>query len=123
MLYDEPDKPYYKRLRTRELRSPALGFSSGEVLRDAFIEFYEAGRAGTPRAWTPLERALSEALEVYPQVPRLDRRIRQTIRRVEEHLSDNLPLSALADAVALSPSRLQHLFLEETGVPLRRFRN
>ncbi|MCI0354202.1 MAG: helix-turn-helix domain-containing protein, partial [Acidobacteria bacterium] len=31
-------------------------------------------------------------------------------------------LPAMAAAAGLSPSRLQHLFLAETGVPLRRFR-
>lgn len=52
----------------------------------------------------------------------LDVRIRRIIELMNEEVNHNRSLQELADAVNLSPTRLIHLFKEEVGVPIRRFR-
>lgn len=51
-----------------------------------------------------------------------DPRIRQAIAVMLREPDRNLSQQELAQAVGLSPSRLLHLFREQTGVPYRRFR-
>jgi AraC-like DNA-binding protein len=41
---------------------------------------------------------------------------------IRADLGHNHPVEALAEQAGLSPSRLQHLFAEEIGLPLRTFR-
>ena len=57
------------------------------------------------------------------QVPfSLDPRIRATIDLIQASAGDNLPLSALAQQVNLSNSRLVNLFKSQVGIPVRRYR-
>lgn len=46
----------------------------------------------------------------------MDARLRQAIRLLSEDLSRPLDLEALARSLNLSPSRLRHLFKDETGL-------
>ena len=46
----------------------------------------------------------------------MDPRVRQTIDLLSEDLSRNFDFKALAASVNLSPSRLRHLFKDETGL-------
>jgi len=46
----------------------------------------------------------------------MDSRVRQAINLLSEDLSLDLDVKALAASVNLSPSRLRHLFKEETGL-------
>jgi AraC-like DNA-binding protein len=52
----------------------------------------------------------------------LDVRINRVIQLIKEDPSQSYSVEALADKVHLSPTRLVHLFKEQTGVPIRRFR-
>ena len=52
----------------------------------------------------------------------LDSRIQRVIELMKEDLNRNQSLGELADCVSLSPTRLVHLFKEQVGVPIRRFR-
>ena len=54
--------------------------------------------------------------------PPLDGRIQRVIRLMKEDLSRSYSMNELAEHVNLSPTRLVHLFKEEVGVPIRRFR-
>ena len=45
----------------------------------------------------------------------MDPRVRHTISLLSEDLSHHCDIQALADSVELSPSRLRHLFKDETG--------
>lgn len=122
VFYNEPHRPYYQRLSAREHHAPAFGLPAEHRLREVLVELYRREQIRQPGGAAELERVLAKALEAYAQAPTLDVRVRQTITRVQEDLTQNRPLPDLAAAVALSSSRLQHLFLAETGVPLRRFR-
>ncbi|CAN5178500.1 helix-turn-helix domain-containing protein [soil metagenome] len=53
---------------------------------------------------------------------RQDERIFKVIQRLRENPAESNSLQSLASAVGLSPSRFLHLFKQETGVPLRRYR-
>jgi AraC-like DNA-binding protein len=53
---------------------------------------------------------------------RPDSRIVEATRRIRDAPDQPHQLSELADRAGLSPSRFQHLFKAETGVPLRRYR-
>lgn len=52
----------------------------------------------------------------------LDARIHKVVQLIKEDISQSFSVEALADSVHLSPTRLVHLFKEQTGVPIRRFR-
>lgn len=52
----------------------------------------------------------------------LDSRIQRVIRLMKEDLTHSYSMSQLAEHVNLSPTRLVHLFKEQVGVPIRRFR-
>jgi AraC-like DNA-binding protein len=52
----------------------------------------------------------------------LDGRIQKVIRLMKEDLTRSYSMNELAEVVNLSPTRLVHLFKEEVGVPIRRFR-
>lgn len=52
----------------------------------------------------------------------LDGRIQRVIRLMKEDLTHSYSMNELAEHVNLSPTRLVHLFKEEVGVPIRRFR-
>ncbi len=51
----------------------------------------------------------------------MDRRVRVTIETMEQRLRDPLAIRELAAAVDVSPSRLAHLFVHETGTSPTRF--
>jgi AraC-like DNA-binding protein len=55
------------------------------------------------------------------QIPRLDPRVKRTLRMLREQLAElnDVSLPHLARSVGLSPSRLMHLFTHSVGVPLR----
>jgi AraC-like DNA-binding protein len=52
----------------------------------------------------------------------LDTRIHRVVQLIKEDISQSSSVEALADSIHLSPTRLVHLFKEQTGVPIRRFR-
>lgn len=52
----------------------------------------------------------------------LDARIDYVIKLIKDDVSLSYSVEALAERVNLSPTRLVHLFKEQTGVPIRRFR-
>jgi AraC family transcriptional regulator len=48
-----------------------------------------------------------------------DERVLRAVSYINAHLDAPLTLGAIASEACLSPSRLRHLFVEETGMPLR----
>jgi AraC family transcriptional regulator len=50
-----------------------------------------------------------------------DRRVLQIIDYIRRHLDASIRLEELAGEVGLSPSRLRHLFVEQTGVSIKAF--
>ncbi|MEO9230875.1 MAG: AraC family transcriptional regulator [Devosia sp.] len=56
-----------------------------------------------------------------PQAPPTDPRVVKAIQYVRQHIDEPITLQALAEACALSPGRLRHLFMSETGVSTKAF--
>jgi AraC family transcriptional regulator len=50
-----------------------------------------------------------------------DRRVVSAIEYLEEQLGRRVTIAELASAVALSPSRFEHLFSEQVGIPVSRY--
>lgn len=50
-----------------------------------------------------------------------DPRVLRVIDNIRQHLDSPIRLADLASAAALSPSRLRHLFVEQTGVSIKAF--
>ena len=52
----------------------------------------------------------------------VDKRVVRVARQLERSADQNLPAPTLADAVGLSVSRLEHLFVKHMGAPMRSYR-
>lgn len=52
----------------------------------------------------------------------LDPRVDATIRRIQDSVTENVPLAVLASEAGLSNSRLVNLFKGQVGIPVRRYR-
>ena len=52
----------------------------------------------------------------------IDPRVARVLELIGREPAQKIRVERLADAVALSPSRLAHLFAEQVGVPIRRYR-
>lgn len=62
-----------------------------------------------------------EALAPAASVPLPDARVRRIIDYAVAHLDGPLSLNGAAHGVHLSPSRLRHLFVEQTGLPFKTY--
>lgn len=51
----------------------------------------------------------------------IDPRIQEALAIAKQQEEYKIPAQALADSLALSPSRMAHLFKEDVGIPLRRY--
>ena len=58
-------------------------------------------------------------VDILPDIA--DPRILRAIAEIRQHLDEPITLPALAGKVGLSPGRLRHLFVAETGVSFRRY--
>lgn len=101
---------------TRGLNGALVG-NSGEIafMRDLYESRYRAD-------WTSdaLQDLLAYAVQRSPSV--IDPRLQRVLEHLHCHSDDLTPLPILTAQVGLSPSRFQHLFTEQVGVPFRRYR-
>ncbi len=65
--------------------------------------------------------AIAELSGVARQAGATDSRVLKAIAHIRGHLREPISLSSIADAVGLSPGRLRHLFVNETGVSCKAF--
>jgi AraC-like DNA-binding protein len=72
-------------------------------------------------SWIP--RALDDLLGFAGRgEPPLDSRVSRVVETLHENYADVRRVGAVAESVGLSPSRFQHVFSREIGVPFRRYR-
>ncbi|MGR9088771.1 MAG: helix-turn-helix domain-containing protein [Gammaproteobacteria bacterium] len=122
VLYIEPTvagADAFKPLVTnsRALNGALIG-NGGEItfLRDLYESRYQSD-------WTA--EALQDLLgyaNCRAQTSAIDPRLQRIVEHLHIHGDDLTPLAALTAQVGLSPSRFQHLFTEQIGVPYRRYR-
>lgn len=67
------------------------------------------------------QTAIAELSGVAQLVGATDPRVLKAIAHIRDHLREPISLSLIAAAVGLSPSRLRHLFVSETGVSCKAF--
>lgn len=67
------------------------------------------------------KRVISVFAEVQDGGSPADRRVLRIIDYIRRHLDEPIRLEELAGEVGLSPSRLRHLFVEQTGVSIKAF--
>ena len=120
VLFIEPETPEGKALATRlqnglELLDPDAAAVTAKRLERAWRveKSYDAVQA----VCTQLVRDLSGAAPRTPSDPRVLAAIEYIRQRVDESVS----LPEVAKASNLSPERFRHLFVEETGMPLRTY--
>lgn len=65
--------------------------------------------------------AIAELSGVTRQAGATDPRVLKAIAHIRAHLDEPISLPWIADAVGLSPGRLRHLFVSETGVSCKAF--
>ncbi len=70
---------------------------------------------------TLARRAIAEISGTMPQGPPTDTRVLKAIQHVRDHIDEPLTLELLARTAGLSPGRLRHLFVSETGVSTKAF--
>ena len=122
VLYNDPDDPHYRHLSPhREYGLSALDSAIEGPLIGAVRTLYAAHQAGDALSLDAFEDAAERALGIAPRA-RIDARIEQVVATIRAAIDRNHAIEELARSVDLSASRLQHLFVEEIGVPLRTFR-
>jgi len=84
-------------------------------------------RSCLTEGWAPvrarelLERVLRAVAPAATRTVRADRRVAHVRRTIDAQSDRRHSVAELAAGVALSPSRLQHLFSAEVGIPIRRY--
>ena len=122
VFYNDPHRPYHPLMSARECQDVLFDPLANSGAIAALAALHAAPPSIRLADCQPLERELAAALGSYEHRPALDPRVGEAIASMQADLAANLPLPAMAEATGISASRLQHLFLAETGVPLRRFR-
>ncbi len=94
-------------------------------VEDALLDAVSAANSASPQpegfALNALERALLWLDSANPGPRQLDDRVHEAVLYISAHLATPLSVAVIAKAVQLSPSRLSHLFKEQTGVTPARF--
>lgn len=74
-----------------------------------------------PEALFDAGRAVVAALAPAADAPLPDARVQRIIEYAASHLDQPLSLQAAAEGIYLSPSRLRHLFVEQTGLAFKTY--
>lgn len=92
---------------------------SGIANETAYLDVLASLRGGRP--WREARGALASALGL-AALAESDDRITKALRHIRDDPAAAHDLDDVAASAKLSPSRFQHLFKEQTGVPFRRYR-
>lgn len=120
LVFAEPESLEGRRLRER--------FPDGIAALDLTLLAEEASRlADAYEGGAPDDEVIRCARAVTaklasvqsPSARRLDPRIERALDIVRQGLDDTVTMTAVAQAVHLSPERFRHLFLEQTGIRFR----
>jgi AraC-like DNA-binding protein len=124
ILFLEPESDHYALLREAMAGGDwqcLYGLANEREVIAMFLDLYQQ-RQDAQTIYRLLDRII-DPRQVAPAVNCcLDARINRVIQLIKNDPSQSYSVEALADNVSLSPTRLVHLFKEQTGVPIRRFR-
>lgn len=124
VLWIEPESRAGRAIRQRYPEDRLHLFSEEDVagLREQIRPVFDADFG--PKDATRLRNMVLEKLAgEYPQPEgRIDPRVRKAIDVMYEHRDEDLSVGELAERIGLSESHLSHLFSEQIGVPVSRYR-
>lgn len=98
----------------------ALPAADAERLVAPIRAAYNAS-AGDEEVRRIARQAIAEISGTLPQATPTDRRVLKAIAFARDHIDEPITLATLADAAALSPGRLRHLFVSQTGVSTKAY--
>lgn len=118
----EPECPAGRSLLARFGGQGISALPPAEVARlgAPLARAYEAGAADAELV-TIAKNVISELADVQRHAAATDPRVLKAIEYIRGHLDKSLSLSTVAAAVHLSPGRLRHLFVKETGVACKAY--
>ena len=124
VLFLEPESEHYRIVRDAMqggewqcLYSLTHEATALSIVSELYLQVYDADSA-----YSLLDRII-DPQQLAPDINRsLDTRIKRVVQLIKEDISQSYSVEELAERVNLSPTRLVHLFKEQTGVPVRRFR-
>ena len=82
---------------------------------------HEVAAAPDPDALVAAGRALSARLAVEARAGLPDYRVRRVVAWAQANLEGAIDLAGAAEVAELSPSRLRHLFVDQTGLPFKTY--
>jgi AraC-like DNA-binding protein len=120
VLFIEPETSEGRMLSAR--LGGKIELLNGEQLASLVGELERAWRVtrATGAVQSAAQALVSSLSKTIPHVPS-DPRIMQAIDHIRSHSGDRLTLEEVAGVVHLSPSRFRHLFVEQTGMPMRTY--
>lgn len=89
-------------------------------LRGGFRNLLESADSSLPDAEAACASLIGSFTEEAPR-PSVHWRVRKAMERIERELDDPPNLESLANDIGISPSRLRHMFKEQTGLPISRY--
>ncbi len=89
-------------------------------LRGSFRLLLESRDAGLLEAESACGALIASFTKEAPR-PTLHWRVRKAMERIDSDLDDPPSLETLANDIGVSPSRLRHVFKEQTGLPISRY--
>lgn len=119
LLFIDPESPAGRAVRARYFRSQAVAAIPEDDIGGlpSLVEAWRDQKA----AMEPIGRELIRGLSALSPAPPTDPRIVRLIEAIGDRLDGPLSLADAASLIHLSPSRLRHLFVEQTGLPFKSY--
>ena len=120
VLFVEPETPEGKALTAR--LQGALELLDAGAVADAAARLAHAGRVERSRdaVQAVCLQLVQDVSRTAPREPS-DPRVLAAVETIRQRVDAPVSLAELASAARLSPDRFRHLFVEETGMPLRTY--
>jgi AraC family transcriptional regulator len=121
-LFVEPETREGRILTERYLRNGVANLDRAPAA-GALLELRDSGlgRRGRDAIVACARRVVQSLTQHSEPAATSDERIVRAVEYINDHLSAPLTLQQVAGVVHLSPSRLRHLFAEQTGMGLRQY--
>ena len=123
ILFVEPESEAGRAIAETYLCQAPLAKLPSDQIADLADRLSEAARTSDTESLVleGIGRALVARLAGVDRVTMPDPRVRRIIDYAASHLDGPITLSSVASAAGLSPSRMRHLFVEQTGLQFRTF--
>jgi AraC family transcriptional regulator len=118
----EPESVAGRALLQRYSEPGIAALSAAEAARlVAPIRAAHNAAAGDDALRAVARQVIAEISGTLPQPPPADSRVLKAIAYLRDHIDEPITLATLADVAGLSPSRMRHLFVSETGIAAKSY--